>query len=339
MGVGSGLGGSVGIAVETTYGTYVAPTTFLEPDKAPFEKVKNTVQGGGLAGGRLVPLATRRVVTTAAGKGSLDMEVQNKSMGKLWAGIFGAAVAPVQQAATAAYLQTHTLVDNVGRYLTMQAGVPDTGGTVRPYTLLGCKIMSAEFECGVDQLLTCKLDIDAKDMTEAQTLAAPSYPTGVMPRHFGEGAVKIGATFGSEAAVTGVSKLQVKIDRKQKDDRYYFGNAVSAGGAGLTKSEPLVNDNVAISGSITADYVDKTIWADRFVSDVTFSLVWEFIGPIIASTYAETWRLTLSACKLDGTTPPLDGPDVVNGTFPFVALNDGVNPIAKLEYMSVDTTL
>jgi hypothetical protein len=29
----------------------------------------------------------------------------------------------------------------------------------------------------------------------------------------------------------------------------------------------------------------------------------------------------------------------VNGSFPFTTLNDGVNAIAKLEYMSVDTTL
>jgi len=77
--------------------------------------------------------------------------------------------------------------------------------------------------------------------------------------------VKIGA-FGSEAAITGVRKVDIKFDRPQATDRYYFSNA------GL-KSEPIENDYVKVTGTIDADYIDKTVWADRFAADSSTSLV------------------------------------------------------------------
>jgi hypothetical protein len=331
MGVGSGLGGSIGHVAESTYGTYVAPTRFLEIDKADLKKQKKTVQGGGLAAGRLVPLGSRRVVTTKAGGGSVSLEVPNKGLGLFLASTFGGAPAPVQQAATAAYLQTHPLADNVGRFLTIQSGIPTTDGTVRPYSFLGCKFMSVEFACGIDELLMMTCDVDARDVSEAQTLAAPSFTTGVVPHHFGEMAVKLG-TYGAEVAVSGVRKVQVKIDRPQKDDRFY------AGQAGL-KGEPLVNANVKVSGTIEADYLDKTVFADRFAADSSIALVWEFIGANIASTYYETFRLKLPMIFFDGDSPVLDGPDVVSGTFPFTGLFDGTNAAVICEYMSIDTAL
>jgi hypothetical protein len=69
-------------------------------------------------------------------------------MGLMLKHIFGGAVTPAQQAATIAYLQTHTLVDNIGRFFSGQAQVPQTDGTVKGFTGRGGKITSAEFTCG-----------------------------------------------------------------------------------------------------------------------------------------------------------------------------------------------
>jgi hypothetical protein len=153
MAIGSGLGGSFGIVPETVYGTYVAPTRFHEVNKANMKKVKNTVQGGGLAAGRFAQLGSRRVVTTQAGTGSVEMELPSKGFGILLNNLFGGTVVPVQQSATAAYLQTHPIADNVGKFLTLQSGIPDTTGTIRPYSFIGSKITAIEFSCGVDELV------------------------------------------------------------------------------------------------------------------------------------------------------------------------------------------
>lgn len=331
MGIGSGLGGSLGYAAESSYGVYTAPTLFVEPDKVDLKKVKNIVQGGGLAAGRMVQAGSRRVVVSEAGTASPGHEVTNKGMGLLLQHIFGGSAAPVQQAATAAYKQTHPLVDNVSNSLVLQAGIPDTGGTVRPYTGTGGKVTSAEFSCGVGELLKVALELDFQKVAEVETLAAPSYPTGVTAFHFKQMALKLG-TYGAEASVDGVKKVSLKLERGQATDRFY------ANATGL-KANPLMSDFVKVSGSIDADFVDKTIFADRFAADSSTSLVWQFVGPVIASTYYETITFRVPMTFFDGDTPVIEGPGVVSGSFPFVGQFDLTNAAAICEYTSVDTTI
>jgi len=332
MGIGTGLGGSLGVAQETAYGTYVAPDHFYEVNKVDIKKVKNVAQGGGLAAGRMVQLGSRRVVTTEAAAGSVELEVANKGMGLWLKNIFGGTVSPVQQGASAAYLQTHSLVDNIGKSLTLQSGVPDTGGTVRPYTFKGGKVTGAEFSCSVDQMLMLNVDADFQKASEVETLVAPSYVAGVSPFHFGQLAVKVGATYGSESVVSGVKGFSLKVERGQATDRFY------ASAAGL-KAEPLVNDYVKVSGSIDADFLDKTVFADRFAADTPTSLVLEFVGPLIASTYYQTFRLKVPMVFFDGDTPIIEGPDVVSGSFGFTAQFDSTNSPLIAEYVSTDTTI
>lgn len=335
MAIGSGLAGSAGMAPEVTYGTYVASTRWAECTKVALKKSKQTATSKGLAAGRSVPLASRRVLTTKAGGGSIDLEVANKGLGILFNAFFGGTVTPVQQGATAAYLQSHNLsptVDNAGKFLSIQAGVPDLAGTVRPYTFLGSKVTALEFSCGVDELLMCTATLDCRDVDEGQTLVAPSYLTNTRPRHFGEGTVKVAATLGAVAAIQGVRKLSVKFERPMDTGRYYFGN-------GGLKSEPVSNNFVVISGQIDHDYVDKTIFADRYTADSQFSLVWEFTGPLIASTFFETFRITIPAAFLDDGPPDVEGPDVVKTSYKFSGLYDNTNNPGLLEYMTTDTTL
>lgn len=335
MSIGSGLAGSFGIKGESVYGTYVAPDRFFEADAAPLRLNKSTSMSKGLAAGRTVPLSSRRQVTTRSGSGTFTMDVVNKGMGLLVNNLFGGTVVPAQQAATAAYLQTHNLAattDNFGKSVSAQVGIPDAGGTVRPYTFLGGKFTKAEFSCGVEEYLKLAVDLDARNVVETETLAAPSYTAATRPFHWADGGIKVSDMGGSPAAITGVRKVTLAIERKMATDRYYYG------AAGL-KAEPILNDFTALSGSIDADYITKADLADRYAADTGFALVWEFIGPVIASTYFETIRFTLPACFLDDQTPQLDGPDLIKTPYKFVALNDGTNPPLKIEIISTDTAL
>jgi hypothetical protein len=335
MGIGSGLGGSVGIAEETTYGTYATPTKFFEVNKSEIKKVKNVVQGGGLAAGRLVQPGTRRVQVSEAGTGSLEMEVTSKAMGVWLRQIFGGLGTITQQGATAAWLQSYGLADNVGRMVTAQNGVPDTTGTVRPYTGLGGKVTKGEFSCGVDELLTVGLDVDFQKISEAQSLAAPSYVTGLVPFHFGQMAVKLG-TFGAETAVNGVKKAIVAIERGQATDRFY---AQGGGANPAVKAEPLVNEWVKVSGSLDVDLVNKADFADRFAADASTSMVLEWVGPLIASTFYSTFRIKLPMIFVDGDTPVLSDAGVTTGSVPFTAQFDLTNAAVSCEYISTDTTV
>jgi hypothetical protein len=332
MGVGSGVGGQFGWVPEVTYGTPVAVTKFLPVTKASPKLKLTYAQGVGIAGGQLVDSASQRLVTIQQGTLTVDMEVQSNALGLLLQTLMGTTVTPVQQGASAAYLQTHTLADPVGKFLSCQTGIPDTTGTVRPYTATGCKVVEADFSFDINSTtpVMSTWTIDAQNVVETQAIAAFSPPANLRPFVGTDVTIKVG-TFGSEASVDGVVKVDVKIPRPMKTTRFYFGNQ------GL-KREPLTNARPQISGTITADYVDKTIWADRFASHASFSMVIEAKGPLIASTYYQTFRITLPGCFIEGDTPDLASEDVVNGAFPFVYRWDGTN-LPKIEYISTDVTL
>ncbi|MEV7240458.1 phage tail tube protein [Streptomyces sp. NPDC093248] len=328
MAIGSGLGAQLGIAAESTYGTFVAPTKFIEFTKESLVLKKTTAQSAGVAAGRLVALSSRRVVTRREASGSIDLEIANKGMGLLLQALMGTTVTPTQQAATTAYMQTHLLASVAGKSLTIQKGVPLTTGTVTDKSFVGCKVTSGEFSCEVGGMLTGSFEFDGKDCDEAQTLAAASY-SNMSPFHFGQMALKTGA-YGTETALDGIRKVSVKFERPQDVERFYANQSA-------LKKEPIENDQVKISGTLETDYV-ATILDDLHTSDGATSLVWEFTGPIIASTYAETFRITLPAIRLDEGPPTVDGFGVVKPTFNFTGLYDGTN-LPKIEYMSTDVTL
>ncbi|WP_144267575.1 phage tail tube protein [Leifsonia xyli] len=331
MSTGTGLAGQVGIAPEGTYGTFQTPTRFLPISKAQLTKVKNTIGQSWLGAGRLMDLGAGRVVTTRGGKGTFDLDVTNRGMGLLLQALMGTTVTPIQVGSTAAYTQTHALADTVDKSLTVQAGIPDATGTVRPYTFLGAKVTDATFTFEPGKEVTSTFTLDTQDVIESQTLAAASYVTTMRPFVGTDTSVKVGM-FGSEVAVSGVKKVTIKIERPQNAARYYLG------GQGL-KAQPLLNAMTKITGTIEADFIDKTIWADRFASDAPFSLVLEADGlQIGASGNFDTFRITLPQCFLDGDTPTLQGPDVVSGSFPFTALFDGAN-LPTIFTQSADTTL
>jgi hypothetical protein len=328
MAIGSGLGAQIGIAAETTYGTYAAPTRFPEFTKESLVLKKTTATSSGIAAGRLMARSDRRVVTQREASGGIDLEVPNKGFGILLQALMGTTVTPVQQGATTAYLQTHTLADNFGKSLTIQKGVPLTTGTVVDKTFVGCKIISAEFSCEIGGMLMCTLEIDGRDCDETQTLTVASYPTTSV-FHFGQMGLKTGS-FGAETALDGVRKVSCKIERPAATDRFYANQSA-------LKAQPILNDLTKISGALEMDYVSTAV-DDLHTSDGATSLVWEFIGPVIDGAFAETFRVKLPAIKVDDSPPTVDGPEVVKPTFNFTGLYDGTNQVA-IEYMSTDATL
>lgn len=337
MAVRSGLSSQAGWGKETTYGTSATPTKFLPAGAINLDLVQNYAQGQGLYSGDLGPRAAQNVLTTIGGTGTLPMDVQNKDMGLLIQTLMGTTVTPVIQGAGPAYLQTHTLADPFGKSLTMQAGVTDqANGTTRPYTLLGTKVVSGEFTWNTSDPLKASFGLDAQNLVESTALASVSYSTGLSPFSSQGGLaggfnVRLG-TFGSETAVTGVTQAVATINRGQQTGRYYANQAGK-------KLEPILNDTSTsvISGTLSADYYDKTQIADLWASGATTSLVLESLGTLLNATFYYTFRLTIPSVRFMGDTPNVSGPDVINTDYPWVWLYDGTN-LPKIEIIEVQST-
>ena len=405
--VGSGLGSSIGIAKEASYGYYAVPTSWTEFTDESLEFSPHFYQGKGLAAGNTTPKAAQRVVTAAEALGSVKTMMFQNGMGKWLSNFTGDTSAPVQQGGGAAYLQTHAWAANpAGVSHTIQKGVAQTNGTVNPYTLVGGKITDATFSCSDGNPLEVQWTLDGQDLLTTNnptqpvattlttgtnssgastltvssttnfasagsivvggttytysgtsggtsftgvspTLAAtysagtgvfplptftsPTYLTSNPEYHFAEMTVKAG-TYGSETAVAGVRKFQAQIKRPYDTKRFF------ADGTGR-KSEPIQNDFTDFKITLDTDYIDTTVFADKFPGQTNISLIFTWTSTIIASTYAYSYTMAFPNCRLDKETPKVGGPGVVTPSFQFTTLNDETHTPLTVTYQSTDTAL
>ena len=323
----AGLFSQLGAANEVTYGTRVVPDHFVEFRSETFSLDQRYFISQQLGASSTFARSSRRVATTRSGSGALTFEVPNKGFG-FWLNLLhSATVTPVQQAATAAYLQTHPIgLTSPSRSATIQVGKPSTDGTVRPFDYLGCMPTSAGFSWDVDEALVCSMEFDVQDESTAQTLATRSLPTNLRSFVFTQGTMQIAG-----ANVADVTSGSLSVSLPRQTDFYPLGTT------GL-KSKPLQNQISAGSGTATVRFSDLTHY-NRYRNNTIPTLKLEFIGPVIASTYYETITLMCNAVGFTGETPTVDGPDTLDHAIPFDILFDGTNAPLIASYTSTDVAI
>lgn len=150
MAIGSGMAAQIMWAVETTAGVPVTPTAANPLVSESLTIDKERLESAGI-------IASRRVLTSdqwnggniTAG-GDIALELYNRGLGKLFRGMFGA----VNTTGAGPYTHVFTPGDLSDDVLTIQVGLPGTGGTVHPKTLGGCAISSWELACSAGEIAT-----------------------------------------------------------------------------------------------------------------------------------------------------------------------------------------
>lgn len=319
----SGLFAQLGFAEEAVYGTYVAPSRFLPFDS---EGLRLTIERDEMAGSLGESTTTLRSDRWIAGKrnvaGSIELKAMTRGLGLLLRHMLGAVAITTPPTATLTRDHTHTLASLLGRMLTVQVGRPDVGAVVRAFSYLGCKVESWELSNSIDGFLDLTLNIDGRDESMAQALAAASYPTGNVPLHWAGGAITIGGVAFPvrEISLEGASGLE--------GDRYNLG--------GPLKAQPIQESLVEITGSIAADFADLTAY-NRFVTGVLASIEATWTGPLIETTFFNLLRITMPVCRFDGETPVVEGPARLTQNLNFKALNDGTQQPITILYRTTDT--
>ena len=225
----------------------------------------------------------------------------------------------------AGYKHTFVMDDPLGLGLTVQVGRPSTDGTVNPFTYTGCKVVSWEMSNAVDDLLMARLTLDGQNETTATALASASYPSNTELFYFTQGEITLG---GSEYPV---SNWSVNYSAGVKTDRFFVNRD-------NRKREQVLNAFAELGGSLTTEFDDLTSY-NRFVNGTLASLVLEYET---ATTYDTSkpyrCRITLPSIRFDGETPSIGGPDIVEQSLNFKALNNGVDEPITIEYFTTDTT-
>lgn len=313
---------------EAVYGTIVTPDHTYEFDSEGMERNPTYLESAGLHAGTLVQLGSRVVPTTRTAGGPVSGDVPNKGFGLFLDLLHGAVVAPVQQGATAAYLQTHPIGTTApNKSATVQFNKPDSAGTDRPFTYPGCMLDQLVFSCDAGGALKFAMTLDAQDETTATALAVAAYPTGLKSFNFTQGALTLGGT-----PLANVKSLgDLTINPGLATDRFFFGSA------GL-KGKPLPNAFMVVSGTALLEFSDMFAY-NLFVSGAQSQLVLTFTGPIIAGAFAEMIQFTAPATQVRGDSPKVAGPDILQLNVPFSCFYDGVNPPLTIAYQSTDITL
>lgn len=308
---------SVGFAQETVYGTYVAPTRWLEYTDESLDWNKNIKQGQGLRVGGRVARSARRVVPNADGGGDYNLELSSKGLGILFDAALGSSTVTLVAGTT--YQHVFTLGDTP-KSLTIQKGLPQVGGTVDAYSFLGAMVQSLEMTFANNDIGMSKFNFDCRDLTTAQTYAAPSYPAGPNLFHFANWSITTGAltaptTTALASMPTPVADFRdasVALNNNLRNDRFN-------GGANGRKAKPTVGLR-EITGTATVEY-DSTTFRDNVLNETPMGLLLQYTGGAL-STGVETIQVVLPEVKFNSELAKTNGTDLITQSMQFAVLDN-----------------
>lgn len=344
MATGSGLDAQIGLVAETTWGTPVTVTRFLEFLKESLKQEPTWLEPTGLRPGVKFKRVARVKQVRKMVSGDVEVEWATKGLGPLVKHMLGSPVTAPTLITGTAYRQPHVPGDFRGLGLTIQVGRPEPStGTVRAHTYAGCKVPGWEFSCKDSEIPSLKVSVDGRSESTATALATASYIAGASVFDFSQSTLKLGGTATTTAGVTSVAggtavatvirEISIKGEAPMANERFGLGNT------GL-KSEPLENDTPIISGSLAAEF-NKTELYDVFVNNTTTVLEFTLVGAQIAATgQFFTASFICPAIKLKAAAPAVDGPDIVAMTTDFEAYSDETtNPVIQVMIISDEAAL
>jgi len=297
MPLASGLAGQWGFVDEVTYGTFVAPTRFLEFNSESVKLERERIESNGIRAGRRV--LHRWAAGVQRVTGDIEFELAPQGTALLWKHILGGV------STTGAGPYTHTLTpgDLAGKSMTVQIGRPDIGGTVRSFSYLGCKVASAELSLEVNEFAMMTVSLYGAHEDTSQALATASYPTGLSPFVFTQGSLTLAAS------AFDVKSASLSIDNGLATDRHFIRATTPE-----RPKEPLEADRRAITGTLTADFTDLTAY-NRFVNGTEAALVFTLNAGAAAQT-----TITMNV-RFDGETPDIGGAELLEQSLPFKAVS------------------
>ena len=282
------MAGQVGWKSESVWGTAVTVDTFMPVLSANLTIDEGYLRSEAIRGGRRTRSPGRlgaKVVGT-----SVEMELPNTSIATLLLHLFGAVAAP---AGDGPYVHTFTPGPHVGKSLTIQIGIQDSGGTVRPFTLSGAKVGSWEISAAVGELAKLSFEASAKDYTTGTAIASASYAADLVPFTFVEGSVTVNGS-----PVASAKSVSLSMDKGLQEDRHALGSR--------TIREQLEEDHFDVQTEITADF-DSLVLFDLIAAGTQVASVLTFTNGVQSLVITKSGQIV-------GDPPSLTNPGIEEQT-------------------------
>lgn len=298
---------SVGIGLESTRGTGVAPTYWLNCLSFSHKDVPSRAMSeagfGGIWGGDQAPK------TMEHGEGEMEIEIGDQSFGAILQAVFGTTVT-TGPADTAAYTHTYSL-QNDNQHDSLSIHTIDPIGQ-----LLFEMSMIDTFEMVIEQnaIIRATIGFISKgSASSSDQTASYSAEKKFVGRNL---TFKIAATTGDLAAASAISlkSLTLRVEK----------NVEAQSVLSTVQPEDILNKRFNITGEIVLNYEDRT-WLD-YVKDASDKAV------RIDLTHADTitgcattkyqFTLDLSKVAFEAWDPDLAMDEVTTQTLTFTALYD-----------------
>jgi len=310
------LDNQIGFAEESTYGTRVAPTRFLDFVSDGIVRNETFRASAGLRKGQKVQWSGNQSAVNKGAAGPITFDLGLNGFSMILKHLFGKA--PVI-AGGPAYTHTFTLGDGLGLALTTQIGKPTPAGTVQPHDFLGCKIADGTISQALDAYTQLQLTVDANTDQTNQPLATASYPAAQELLHDGLLGITVNSTeFDPMTA-------DFKIDRNLNMGRYFMRSST-------LKKEPLWQGLSPVSGNLQGEFLDWTTYT-LFTGNAIVPIVFTWTGS------TGSLVVTMPACRLEGPKPVTSKSGILDAPTPFTVLYDRTNEPITAVYTTTDSAI
>jgi hypothetical protein len=304
MSVALGYTAFVGIGVESTWGTGVAASMFLEAseESLKLDQKRNWKPTLGSTSQSKSTRSKRKV------SGSVKFPGIYAGMDTLLKNVMG-SVSSAQISATTVYRHTFTLSSAlpVGLSFVVNRDAAAISGT-SCFRYTGCQVTKLGFSQSVENFLEVTAELEGQD-EEFIALPTPTYPAfkGIDWEQLG--------TFTIGGTAIPAQMVELNIENPLNTDRHKLGTRLRTG---LGRSSLR-----KISGKLELEFADLTIYNFFRSLNTAGALSIIFTGPVAANATNYTFEIAATNVFIQGETPNVKDPGVIKQTVPFELTADG----------------
>jgi len=298
----------VGFGEESSLGTAAQPSNFVEFNSESFQKEIEEKLVEAINGGRQYE---KRVTLNESVSGSLEFPLVPGNILKILRNVSGSNPTP-STLATGVYSYAFVFNEvDTNTSLTFQV-CRDTSDTASSYNYTGCRVNSASFNVGVNDLLNCSVEFMGIEQATADTITTASYRTH-NPYTFVNGTIKLGDNKTAATATASFDSFQVQMANNLIEDR-------GIGSALRTCIQPGMQD---ITYELNARYEGNSI-TNRFLNGTKTYISAEFDSAVsIDATYFHKITIESYNCYFNGTVPNVGGAsDILKQALPLRAIEE-----------------
>lgn len=321
MPLGIGAAGQLAIGKETTWGTAVTPTLFIEFLEESIKNEVEHIEAGFIMGSRNNYKYYKGVEDV---KGSFSMVVNPDNIGLLLYMALGVEADPSQVGATTAYDHDFTPADpdtDLGSFTL------EIDRNITCCTYAGATVDNFGLTAAKGSLVTATFDIIAKSEVDDQTATTGLTPSSLVPYMFHHGTLTIDG--GSAAYVNGFN--------------FTYSNGLDADGgfilngsrnrAHAYKQGGTLTGSMEIEWTSTSDTL-RDAYLDNTQKQLTLTLV---STDAIESGYYYTLTVDIPKVHIMGDMPVISSRDRIPFTVNFEAVYDSTN-FVKITHRDARTT-